>query len=101
MEESAHYRGNERGYAAILSSPGAVTGQQLFGMSPVAGGGEKPVVIDPTTGTVTELTPTTTFASNDFDVVSSANTLYFVSPAFPNSCGRSMRRLASRRTPPA
>jgi len=68
---------------AMLSSPGVVAGQQLFGMSPVPLAGETPVAIDPTSGTVTGLTPGTSFTGNAFDVGSSANTLYFVSSTNP------------------
>src|SRR6516225_6419823 len=68
---------------AMLSSPGAVASQNLFGMSPVPGGGETPVTIDPTTGTVTGLTPGTSFSGSAFDVVSTTNTLYFVGDTNP------------------
>ena len=70
---------------AMLSSPGAVAGQQLFGMSPVPLplGGSTPVAINPTNGTVTGLTPGTSFTGSLFDVVSLADTLYFVSSTNP------------------
>ena len=58
----------------------------LFGMSPVPlpVGGETPVAIDPTTGIVTGLTPATSFSGSGYDVVSSANTLYFLSATDPS-----------------
>jgi len=71
---------------AMLSSPGAVAGQQLFGMSPVPLplGGSTPVAINPTNGTVTGLTGATSFGgSSAYDVVSSANTLYVVNSINP------------------
>ena len=69
---------------AILSSAGALASQNLFGMADQGIlGGTTPVAIDPTSGTVTGLTPGTSFTGNAFDVGSSANTLYFVSSTNP------------------
>ena len=70
-----------------LICPGAVASPTLFGITPssigvVATG--TPVAIDPTTGIVTPLIPGTQFTGSAFDVVASANTLYFVSSAFPS-----------------
>ena len=67
---------------AMLSSPGVVAGQQLFGMSPVPLAGETPVAIDPTSGTVTGLSGSG-FGGSGWDVVSSANTLYVVNSINP------------------
>ena len=69
---------------AMLSSPGAVAGQQLFGVSPgpLPVGGATPVAIDPTSGTVTGLSGSG-FGGSGWDVVSSANTLYVVNSINP------------------
>ena len=86
---SAFWRWTGAGVAAImcvamLSSPGAVASQNLFGMADQGIlGGTTPVAIDPTTGAETQVSPGTNFVGNAFDVVSSANTLYIIDALSP------------------
>ena len=70
-------------YVAVLFSPGAIASPTLFGMATVPFGAT-PVVINPITGMETQLTPGFAFTGNAFDVVASANTVYFISALFPD-----------------